>query len=115
MLPKQGRVFGSEKYVSDAYMGLSEIKNVLFADYEDSKGDEYRFFGAIPTPDTTVEKIWERLSGKWVSTQFKEHTVLHRDVPYAGKIGVVRKGEEILGVSGVSDEAEMFKHLAEIL
>jgi hypothetical protein len=115
MLPIRERISGSEKYAADAYMGLGELKNVLFADYEDSNGDGYRFFNVIPTPDATVEKVWENLSGKWVSTQFKKHTVLHRDVPYAGKIGVVRKGNEILGVAGVSDEKEMFHHLAEIL
>jgi hypothetical protein len=115
ILPQRERVSGSEKYVTQAYLGLSELKNVLFAEYEDSKGDGYRFFGVIPTPDATVEKVWENLSGKWASIQFKEHTVLHRDVPYAGKIGVIRKGKKIMGVSGVSDEKEMFKHLAEIL
>ena len=115
MLPTRKRISGSEKYVTQAYLGLSELKNVLFADYEDSKGDRYRFFGVISTPDATVEKVWERLSEKWTSAVFREHTVLYRDVPYEGKIGIIRSGDEILGVSGVSDETEMFKHLAEIL
>lgn len=115
ILPTRERVFGSEKYVTQAYLGLSELKNVLFADYKDSKGSEYRFFGVIQTPDATVERVWKELSGKWTSTLFKDYTVLYRDVPYEGKIGVIRKGKEILGVSGVSDETEMFEHLAEIL
>ena len=115
MLPTRERVSGSEKYVTESYLGLSELKNVLFADYEDSKGDGYRFFGVMPTPDATVEKVWEELSEKWKSAIFKEHTVLFRDVPYAGKIGIIRKGKDIIGVSGVSDETEMYKHLAEIL
>ncbi len=115
ILPTRERIIGSEKYVTQAYLGLSELKNVLFADYEDSKGDGYRFFGVIQTPDATVEKVWEKLSGKWTSTLFKKHTVLYRDVPYEGKIGIIRRGKEILGISGVSDETEMFEHLAEIL
>jgi hypothetical protein len=115
ILPSRERVFGSEKYVTQAYLGLSELKNVLFADYEDSKGDMYRLFGVMFTPDTTIEKVWERLSGKWTSATFKERTILYRDVPYAGKIGITRRGKDIIGVSGVSDEAEMFEHLAEIL
>jgi len=115
ILPTRERVFGSEKYVTEAYMGLSELKNVLFADYKDSKGSEYRFFGVIQTPDATVEKVWEKLSGKWTSAIFREHTVLYRDVPYEGKIGIIRRGKEIMGVSGVSDETEMYKYLAEIL
>jgi hypothetical protein len=114
-LPTRERVSGSEKYVTQAYLGLSELKNVLFADYEDSKGDGYRFFGVISTPNASVEKIWEILSRKWTSAKFREHTVLYRDVPYEGKIGIIRRGKEILGVSGVSDEKKMFKHLAEIL
>jgi hypothetical protein len=115
VLPIRERVIGSEKYVTEAYLGLSELKNVLFADYEDSKGNGYRFFGVMPTPDATVERVWEKLSGKWTSALFRERTVLYRDVPYEGKIGIIRRGDEILGVSGVSDETEMFKHLAEIL
>jgi len=115
ILPTRERVSGSEKYVTEAYLGLSELRNVLFADYEDSKGDGYRFFGVMPTPDATVEKVWEKLSGKWTSAIFRERTVLYRDVPYEGKIGIIRRGKEILGVSGVSDETEMNTRLAEIL
>ena len=115
ILPTQERISGSEKYVTQAYLGLSELKNVLFADYQDSKGGAYRFFGVMSTPDATVENVWEKLSGRWTSALLKDHTVFYRDVPYAGKIGVIRKGKEILGVSGVSDMTEMFKHLSEIL
>jgi hypothetical protein len=115
ILPTRGRVSGSERYVTEAYMGLSELKNVLFADYEDSKGNGYRFFGVMPTPDATIDKVWEKLSGKWTSSIFRKRTVLYRDVPYEGKIGIIRRGKEILGVSGVSNETEMYAYLAEIL
>ena len=115
MLPTRERISGSEKYVTESYLGLSELKNILFADYEDSKGDRYRFFRVMSTPNATVEKVWEKLSGKCTSALFRERTVLYRDVPYEGKIGIIRRGKEILGVSGVSDETEMYKHLAEIL
>jgi hypothetical protein len=115
VLPTQERVPGSEKYVTESYMGLSELKNVLFADYEDSKGNEYRVIGVMPAPGATVEEVWEKLSGKWTSAMFRERTVLYRDVPYEGKIGIIRRGEAILGVSGVSDETEMYAYLAKIL
>ena len=56
--------------MTESYLGLSELKNVLFADYEDSKGNGYRFFGVMPTPDATVEKVWEKLSGKWINNYY---------------------------------------------
>ena len=115
ILPTRERISGSEKYVTEAYMGLSDLNNILFADYENATGDGYRYFMVIPTPEETAEKVWKRLSAKWTSARFKGHTVLHRDIPYEGKIGIIRRGHEILGVSGISDEKELYARLAEVI
>lgn len=114
ILPTRERISGSEKYVAEAYMGLSELNNILFADYENATGDGYRYFLVIPTPEERADKVWEKLSAKWMSARFKGHTVLHRDIPYAGRIGIIRRGNEILGVSGISDEKELYTRLVDV-
>ncbi len=115
ILPARERISGSEKYVTEAYMGLSELNNILFADYENATGDRYRYFLVIPTPEQTAERVWKELSAKWTSARFKGHTVLYRDIPYEGRIGVIRRGHEILGVSGISNEEELCARLAEVM
>jgi hypothetical protein len=115
ILPMRERISGSGKYVTEAYKGLSELSNILFADYENATGNAYRYFLVIPTSEETVERVWKKLSEKWVSTRFEGHTILCRDIPYEGKIGIIRKGNKILGVSGISDETELYTRLVEVL
>jgi hypothetical protein len=111
LLPERDKISGSENYVKEKYMGLAELNNVIFAYYAGSEGNEYRCFLVIIPQGETAEEIWGRLSNKWTAAAHREPPVLHRDIPYEGKIGITLKGDKIFGVSGVSDTDEMFRCL----
>jgi hypothetical protein len=114
LLPERGKISGSEKYIAKGYRAMGELNNVLFADYHDAKGKEYRYFLMLPSTDETVDDKWKNLSGKWTSVTEKGHTILYRDIPYSGKVGVVRKGKRIIGISDVMEMREMLDRLTEI-
>ncbi len=111
LLPEKDRIPGSIKYISEGYMGLSEINNLLFADYRDSSGNEFRSFVMILPDKKQVEETWNKLTGKWQSETAKGRTVLYREVPYEGLIGVIKVNDVIKGVSGVEDKGALLKIL----
>jgi hypothetical protein len=115
LLPKKGRIKGSESYIKEKYMGLPELNNVIFADYACSEGNEYRCFLVMPSRGDTSAGMWETLSGKWKAVEHKGNLILHRDIPYEGEIGIIRKNDRIFGVSRVSDADEMLMRLDDLI
>jgi hypothetical protein len=113
LLPKQGRITRSESYVKEAYLGLDELNNVIFAGYTNPDGEKFRYFLVLPSQGETPSSVWEKLAGRWNATTLKGRPVLHRDIPYEGKIGIIQKENKLFGVSGISDADEMFKRLDE--
>lgn len=107
-LSKKNQMPGSIKYVTRGYMGLSEINNLLFADYKNNNGKEYRAFVLLLPDKSQVDETLKRLSGKWGSETHEGLTILFRKVPYEGLIGVVMKNSIITGVSGVEDKNTLF-------
>ena len=119
LLPARDKITGTEKYIAQGYMGMGELNHILFAAYQDLKGQDvkgnkYRYFLMLPSTNETIDDKWQNLSGKWISVTEKGHAILYRDIPYSGKIGIVRKGKGILGVSDVSEMDEMLKRLTDI-
>ncbi len=114
LLPARDRVTGSEKYIARGYLAMGELNHVLHADYRGTEGNEYSYFLMLPSMDETIDDKWRYLSGKWTAVTEKGHAVLYRDIPYRGKVGIVRRARHIVGVSGVPEMAEMLDRLTEI-
>jgi hypothetical protein len=55
--------------------------------------------------------VWEALTGDWTSLEHSGHTVLYREIPYRGLVGVVQIDGSIVGVSGAADQAELLSRL----
>ena len=107
LLPEKNRVPGSIKYATKGYMGLSEINNLVFADYKDPDGKEFRAFVLILPDKEKADETWKNLSEKWKSETQNNRTVLYREVPYEGLIGVVKTNDRITGVSGLEKKADL--------
>jgi len=58
-----------------------------------------------PRPSTTT------LAGEWASTEHGGRTVLYKEVPYRGLVGVVNTERAVLGVSGAPDQAALLQRL----
>lgn len=113
-LPQKGKVPGSEGFARQGYLGLSELRNCIYAKYEDEKGERYGIFIVIPEPEETAKSIWERMSSKWKPIINRVHPILLRKIPYRGLVGIMYTDKGILGVTDSRDESELLVRLESI-
>ena len=111
LLPEKERIPGTVKYITGGYMGLSEINNLVYADYRDKNGGEFRHFVLLSNGKKGLENTLESLSSKWKSHNQEGRTILFREVPYEGLIGIIMNDKMLIGVSGVENEDELFRLL----
>ena len=114
LLPSDGKIPGSENYARQAFLGLSELNNCVYANYKDGE-KEFKYFVIIPMGQEKNETIWELLSAKWKKLENKKFPVLAKKVPYIGFNGVVLSDKKIIGVTNCADESEVLKRLEAII
>jgi len=108
LLPEAGKVAGSDRYVPGSHLGLAELTDCLYADYEESDGDTWQGFVVLPS---AASSVWEALADRWESFEHDGHTVLFREVPYSGLVGVTRTDSGVFGVSGAVDQTQLRERL----
>jgi hypothetical protein len=109
LLPEEGKVAGSEGYQPGSFLGLEELTDCLYADYEGSDGASWEGFVVLPS---AASDVWETLADRWDSFEHDGLTVLFREVPYSGLVGVTRTDSGMFGVSGAADETQLRERLA---
>ena len=109
LLPEEGKVVGSEGYQPGSLLSLEELTDCLYARYEGDEGENWQGFVLLPSSGPAV---WETLAERWDSLEFEGFSVLYREVPYSGLVGVTRTDSGIFGVSGATDEAQLGERLA---
>lgn len=114
-LPPERKIVGSESFVREGYLGLSDLRNCVYARYIGKKKREYQIFLMIPERGKSVESIWKELSSRWKSKKHKKHSILYRSIPYKGLVGIVLTGKGIFGVSDSANEKEMLKRLEKVI
>ena len=107
-LPENGKVAGTEGFKGLAYLGLTELSDCVYAEYSGDGEESWEGFAVLPEATSSV---WEALSGAWTSIEREQGTVLYKEVPYLGLVGVARTADGIRGVSGAADEAELLTRL----
>ena len=112
LLPARGKVPNTEGYQRRGFLGLAELTNCVYANYAAEGEQTWQGFVVLPTAAST---IWEALEGEWRSIEHDDSTVLYREVPYLGLVGVTRTDAGLVGVSGATDEAEMLSRLSALL
>lgn len=110
-LPEEGKKLGSEGFVKEGYLGLGELNNCVFADYEGKGDSEYQYFHMLLGPKESSKSIWEKLEAKWKATKVEDHPVLFKQIPYKGIVGVILTDKGIFGVTDSEKESEMKKRL----
>lgn len=111
LLPVEGRISGSEGFVLEGYLGLSELNKCVFASYKDKEGKEFHYFYMILPSDDNFDALTKKLTDKWTETQLEGNTVLYRKIPYKGITGLILLKKGVFGVSEASDESELFRRL----
>jgi hypothetical protein len=108
LLPEEGKVAGSEGYQPGSLLSLAELTDCIYADYEGSDGATWGGFVVLPS---AASNVWEALADRWESFEHDGHTVLFREVPYSGLVGVTRTDSGMFGVSGAADETQLRERL----
>ncbi len=107
-LPTAGRADGSEQFVREGFLGLAELSRCVSAEYEDGR----KLFVVLPAPGSSADATWNTLASKWMPVAFDGAPVLAKKVPYTGFVGVIRKGDGIIGVVGAENETELVEILS---
>jgi hypothetical protein len=114
-LPQSELVPGSQSFVAEGYLGLSELRRCVFARYLDSDGVEYQVFTVVPAEDATAEETWKSLETRWTRIDQEARVVLARMVPYSGLAGVTRGSSgELIGVAGCKSKEALLQRLAQL-
>jgi len=111
LLPSNGKVAGSEGYKREAFLGLEELGNCVYAEYSGGGDEAWQGFVLLPASGSSPTSAWDALAAQWDSVQHGDVTVLYREIPYSGLVGVVRTDRGIVGAAGATDQAEMLSRL----
>lgn len=108
LLPSGGKIQGTDAYQAEAYLGLTELTDCVFAEYGAEGEEAWQGFVVLPEASSSV---WETLAGQWSSADLNGAEVLFREVPYRGFVGVMRTERGMFGVSGAADQAALLGRL----
>jgi hypothetical protein len=111
LLPEDGKVAGSEGYRREGFLGLTELPGCVYAEYPGAGDETWLGFVVVQSAGSSPASVWEALAGHWTSVEHSGHTVLYREIPYRGLVGVVQTDGSIVGVSGAADQAELLSRL----
>ena len=113
LLPDEYRIAGSEGYQARGFLGLTELRSCIYAEYAVSNDETWTAF-VVPS-SSGVSSLWTDLTGKWESLEHNGSTVLYRKIPYRGLVGVIQTEQGIEGVSGAADQEELLRRLGPFL
>ena len=113
LLPAENKIENSEHFAKEGFLGLSELKNCLYADYKVNDTD-FQYFVLIPESDESHESIWKTFSGKWKKLDNNDSLILFRKIPYKGFVGIIKTAKNIIGVTNSVTELELIKKLERI-
>ena len=108
LLPTAGKIAGTESYQAEAFLGLTELTDCVFAEYEDDAGEPWEGFVVLPE---AADDVWNALFSEWSSVERGGSMVLFREVPYRGFVGVVRTDAGLFGVSGAESQDALLARL----
>jgi hypothetical protein len=111
LLPQNGRLAGSEGYVREGFLGLTELSHCIYADYVGADGGTWEGFVVLPAPGSSPAAVWESLADVWTSVKHEGRTVLYKEIPYRGLAGIVQTDGSIVGAAGAADQAELLNRL----
>ena len=110
-LPVTGKLVGTEGYSREAFLGLSELRNCLYAEYEDGSSKRFKFFRIVSDSLTGDKEIYDSLPEKWITGMFRKHQIRTFEIPYSGTTAVILTELGLLGVTDCQDENEIQQRL----
>jgi hypothetical protein len=111
LLPENGRISGTAGFQTEGLLVLNQLPDCLYAEYSFDGAEPWQGFAKLPSKHESVDATWERLAGVWGSFEREGQTILFREIPYRGLVGVVMTERGIIGASGAADQAQLLSRL----
>jgi len=113
-LPVENKIPGTESYQREGYLGIKELENCIFAEYQEKK-KTYQIFIMLPKGSETQNDLWARMTSKWKKIQEKNRSILYRKTPYKGYFGLIQTQNGLLGVTHADNEKKLKKELVKLI
>jgi uncharacterized protein DUF6599 len=111
LLPSENKIENTENFAKEGYLGLSELTNCLYAEYETKDDSNFQYFVILPETNESHESIWNNFSEKWKKLDSPNTPILFRKIPYKGMVGIIKTDTGILGVIDSNTESELEERL----
>ena len=115
LLPVENRLDGQIGFAMKGYLGLNELPNCLYADYQNSRDEKYQLFTIIPDENINNTDIISRLPDSWKSIEMDQYRVYYRKVPYQGYIGLMQSDQVVYGATNANDLSILKQRLKYLL
>jgi len=114
LLPAENKLKNSENFTKESYLGLSELKNCLYADYKINE-KEFQYFIIVPASEETYEDIWNKFSEKWKISEPETDQILYKKIPYSGIVGIAKTEKGIFGVTNCETKDQIADRIKNII
>jgi len=112
-LPTEGRIEGSPAYTAQGFLGLSELRRCVHAEYGLEGGTEATLFLMLPAEGESVEDLWTSLPEAW-SASGAEGTFKAREIPYRGAVVITAIEGGLLGATGLESTDDLIGWLTSV-
>lgn len=106
LLPARHLVAGTLGYTRESFLGTRHLEHCVHGQYQPQGRTPYTLFVMVPGPGETVDGAWRRLARHWKPQQRGGLILIITEVPYRGKVVLLRREAVILGVAGLGGVAE---------
>ncbi len=111
LLPENGFVDGTAGFQREGFLGLAELRDCLYGEYTIGGEEPWQGFVVLPPAQSSADDVWDRLAESWDSLEHQGLTVLYREIPYSGLVGVMKTQQGIFGASDAADAQQMVARL----
>jgi hypothetical protein len=112
-LPTKGRIEGSLAYTAQGFLGLSELRRCVHADYGLDGGSEATLFLMLPAEGERVEDLWSALPKAW-SVAGADRAFKQREIPYRGAVVITAIDGGLLGATGLESGDDLIGWLTTV-
>ena len=112
-LPTEGRIEGSLAYTAQGFLGLSELRRCVHAEYGLEGGRDATLFLMLPVEGESVEDLWSSLPQAW-SAAGPDGAFKQREIPYRGAVVITAIEGGLLGVTGLESTGDLIGWLTSV-
>lgn len=108
--PEGGRIDGTLGYTAEGFLGLSELRRCVHAEYAFGEDGRGTVFVVLPGDGQDVDGLWDTLPEAW-SVAGEGGRAKVREIPYRGPVAVMKTRSGLLGAIGAESPEQLLAWL----